>query len=269
MAIKFEEERFQVEEFIKYYNKCNGMEYRFKCRPEDKSNPISKQFNGTYDFLYEELYGRGLTLAIELGGIYKSEADMKYSDIYQKFIEELRHELAKELAPTMECMFNIDFNRVPLRHESAECKGKIARLLKDMSMAYDYKGNPQRIVRTLRLNGNLRIDCSILAVNPGKGKIIILSNRNGGYAEHISDELSNNSFLEVILGNDGKLEIPKKEGKGTVLLAVNAREGHSFPEPSAMKLMVQQRPSVHSNIDQIYLLNRKINGNDFDVDKIK
>ncbi len=269
MALKHVEERFQVDKFIVYYNKRNGMEYQFKCRPEDKTDPISKQINGTYDFLYQEQYGRDPSLAVELGGIYKSEADMRDSNIYANFVEELRRELSKEFTPTKEYIFNIDFNRVPLRDESTECKARVTELLKWMTTAYENIDNPQRIVRTLKLNDTLRVNCSLSVVDAAKPGILILSNTDGGYGIGIGTEIGNNALRAVILDNNAKLAIPKEEGKKTILLAINSREGHSFPEPNAMKLMVQEGPNVHKNIDEIYLLNRKIKGNDFDIDKIK
>jgi len=265
---KHNEEEFQANKFLEYYNRDTCLNYMIKCRPEDKADPVSNTVRGTYDFLLVERHGMGVDLAVEIGGIYICEKDVRNSSIHGKFLRELRFELSDELAPTQLYVFEADFDRVPSRRdERAMCKGTLKDLFKYMMSEITHTDH--KTARKLQLGDTLRVDCSLSRVDATKPGIWILSNRDGGYAQGIGTEVSNDALLRVILDNNGKLAIPKEEGKKTILLAVNSREGHSFPEPNAMKLMVQERPTVHNNIDEIYLLNRKIRSDNFDVDKIK
>lgn len=265
---KHREEENQVNQFMDYYQRSTGMKYLFKCRPEDKTKPNSKGVNGTHDYEFVPENGQGLTLAIELGGIYMSEADVRDTAIHCNFIGKLRGELSKELPPG-EYILEIDTNRNPSRNEAVASLARVVELLKNMIMASGSVGIRETAVKRFKLNDTLRITCSIHIAKLGKRNLNILSSRTEGYGESISDEASSDALIKVILDNDWKLAIPRREGKKTVLLAVNSYEGRSFPEPQKMKHAVQSRLGLHSNIDEIYLLNPRMYKDGFDVERIK
>lgn len=265
---KSREEKLAVDQFIEYYNKVTEIKYQFKCRPEDKADPISKQVNGTHDFEYVPENGQGPTLAIELGGFYKSEDAVRNSQIARKFIRELHDEFSKKITTTKAYSFTIKFSRPPLKPEFDSCKSQITELAKNMiSQVQKSEGEVSRL---LKLGDDLKINCRLDTIQSKGSGIDVWHSLDEWGGEQKVEEISANSFLNALRDNHEKLSIPKKEGKRTILLVPNNYNGYIFAEPEVIKNLFPGLPDfLHINIDEIYFLNEKEFFNNFEIWRIK
>ena len=247
------EEKFIVKKFIEYHNRLTRSEYEFKCRPEDKADPISKGVKGTYDFLYLKKDGKAPELAIELAGFYKSEENVRQTYELEKFIFTVEAELRKNYQFDKRYVFFLRFKDLPPKKDNPFYTKTLISKVREFIDDYNGKNLPRSIkipelplIREFRL---IAIDEKMKGVN------LDFSIDNWGGIQMVG-EICANAFSTALADNNEKLGIPKKEGKKTILLVINNHKGYIFADAKVLEQFFPDLPlSVHEYIDEIYFLN--------------
>ncbi len=264
---KSEEEGFIVKEFIEYYNKLTGLEYKFKCRPEDKADPVSKGVKGTYDFLYWKKDGRAPELAIEIAGFYKSEENVRETHELEKLIYTIETELQKHFQVDKRYVFFLRFKELPPKKD----KPTYIRLLTSKVKEFIVHYYENKLHRSITIPGlPLITEFKLLAVDEKmKGINLDFSMENWG-GVHMVGEVCANAFCTALTDNNEKLGTPKKEGKKTILLVANNHKGYIFADSNELEQFFPDLPhSVHEYIDEIYFLNNIDSLFDAEIKRIK
>jgi len=256
-------EEFFRDLFLDHYNTLTGKDYEFLRRPEEDKSVVEH-----YDFLCKERYSENDYLAIEENRLIKSTENMRDN----KEIEEIKSGVEriledKHILVNREYWFLLEFKNVPGKKERGRYVHMIAETIEKIII--ENKGCDIWEEVTLNTVGYECIkEFRLISVQAGK-RIVLGSCPKSSEITHVQGNAVER-LREIFKDCNKKLDLPKMEGKKTILLITNDWDefvgADEYNLSAAMQSINQE---CHEHIDEIFFINKRNLQNGYDIDKVK
>ena len=260
MPDKKREENF-TKLFLDHYSHLTGKQYEIDCSPEDR-NDIS----GTYDFLCKNKSSENDYLAVEEKSLRKSKENARDSNEICEIKKKTNTILDKKgIFYNKKYVFCLGFRRAPKDNEKDKYAEKIAELVEKTISDYRDTNASNKVIFSKIEGYDCLKEISLSTHNKGQ-KIEFMAYAESDFGGDISSEVSS-ELKRIIDNSNSKLEIPKNEGKKTILLVALAyASAVDDYVRDAIQCIGEEK---HRYIDEIFFIRGKNFEEGFDIIKIK
>jgi len=253
-------EEFFIDLYLRDYNSQTGKHYTIIARPEDDNS-----IPGTYDFLCEDKNSVGDYLAIEEKSLCKSTENVRDNVELAEIVSEVGRILVeKDRFYNKEYHFDLEFKTGPPLKERLEYANKIAEAVEE---AIKRDMDPDMRNRLpLKVEGCDLLKKFYLLKTHKRPKVTFTFAPESNVSWDVQAETFQ-ATCEVVENSNIKLNLPKQEGKKTILVITNYFI--LVDEENVRDAVDCLDDRSHQNIDEIIFINKRSFEPGYAINKIK